>query len=99
VALTGRRVGSWWLEGLVRPLVIAAMVACMAAPCVALLEWLWAGWDGTYLVVFAFFAALEGILSERFLRPRRPALWEYLSSRAAELLVSCSPSWPTIPLG
>ena len=58
---------SRWVEDLLRPTLIAAMMACLTAPLVVGVEWLMPGWDGTYLLVFAFLASLEGILSERAL--------------------------------
>ena len=76
----------WWLENLLRPLIIAVMMACMASPIVGLLAWLMPGWDGTYFLVFCFLAALEGILSERTLVRQRITGYAYLGSRAAEFL-------------
>jgi hypothetical protein len=79
--------GNWWVENLLRPVLIAAMMACLAAPLVAILEWLLPGWDGTYFLVFCFLAGLEGILSERALRRQRISGWGYLGSRSAEFLI------------
>jgi hypothetical protein len=78
--------GTWWIENLLRPLVIAVMMACLASPIVGILEWLMPGWDGTYFLVFCFFAALEGIASERALVRQRITGYSYLASRAAEFL-------------
>ncbi|MFC2037845.1 DUF4129 domain-containing protein [Chloroflexota bacterium] len=78
---------SWWVQNLLRPVLIAAMMVCLAAPPVEILEWMMLGWDGTYLLVFCFFAGLEGILSERVLRKQRITGWAYLGSRGAELLI------------
>ena len=82
-----RGVGNWWVENLLRPALIAAMMACLATLPVRAMEGLLGGWDGTYFLVFAFLASLEGVLSERALRKRRIAGWGYLASRAAEALI------------
>jgi hypothetical protein len=79
--------GSWWIENLLRPALIAGMVACLTSPLVVLFQWLLPGWNGTYFVLFAFLASLEGILSERTLRKRRITGWAYLGSRASEALL------------
>ncbi len=78
---------NWWIENLLRPVLIATMMTCLAAPVVQAIEWLIAGWDGTYFLVFAFFAGLEGILSERVLQKRRIGGYGYLASRGAEAVV------------
>ena len=81
------RGSSWWVENLLRPVLIAVMMVCLAVPLVRILEWMRPGWQGTYFLVFCFFAGLEGILSERSLRRRRITGWSYLGSRAAEALI------------
>ncbi len=78
--------GSWWLENLLRPVIIAAMMLCLAAPITGFVEWMLVGWDRTYFLVFLFFVCLEGIFSERLLRSQRVAGYNYLASRAAELV-------------
>jgi hypothetical protein len=78
---------SWWVDNLLRPALIAAMLTCLMAPPVALLEWLYEDWEGTYVLAFAFVAGLEGIISERTLQKQRITGWGYLVSRAAEFLV------------
>ncbi len=85
--MVDQRSGNWWVENLLRPVLIAAMMTCLAAPLVTVLEWLLPGWDGTYFLLFCFLAGMEGILSERALRRRRISGWAYLGSRAAELLI------------
>jgi hypothetical protein len=90
--MSGRSSGNWWLENLVRPLLIAAMMTCLAVPPVVILEWAmakWAmaEWNGTYFLAFAFLASLEGILSERVLHKKRITGWGYLASRGAEALI------------
>jgi len=76
-----------WLENLLRPVLIALMLVCLLAPVVALLEWMLSGWQGDYFLVFTFFAGLEGLLSERLLRQRRITAYNYLASRASEVLI------------
>jgi hypothetical protein len=78
---------NWWMENLLRPVLIAGMVACLASPPIVLLEWVFPEWNGAYFLVFAVGASLEGILSERALQKRRISGWEYIGSRAAELLI------------
>jgi hypothetical protein len=75
------------VENLLRPVLISGMMACLASPGVLLVEWLGGGWDGTYFLLFAFGASLEGILSERLLQRRRISGWAYFGSRAAELIL------------
>jgi hypothetical protein len=85
--MNGNKAGGWWVENLLRPVVVAAMLVCLVAPLTRLLEALFLGWDGTYFLVFSFFAGLEGILSERVLQKQRVKGWGYLGSRAAEALI------------
>jgi hypothetical protein len=81
------RASSWWVENLLRPVLIAVMMVCLATPLVRILEWMLPVWQGTYFLVFCFLAGLEGILSERSLRKRRISGWAYLGSRATEALI------------
>jgi hypothetical protein len=85
--MSEQKVGPGWVENLLRPVLISGMMACLASPGVLLVTWLAPGWDGTYFLFFAFFASLEGILSERLLQRRRISGWAYLGSRAAELML------------
>ena len=78
---------SRWVEDLLRPAVIAAMMVCLTAPLVVGLEWLMPGRDGTYMLGFAFLASMEGILSERALAKRGITGWGYYASRGAEALL------------
>lgn len=84
---------SRWIENLLRPTLIAGMMTCLATPFVVLLQELTRAPDGTYpfrgtyFLVFAFLASLEGILSERLLQARRIGGWAYLASRGAEALI------------
>jgi hypothetical protein len=88
-----QRASGWWIENLLRPVMIAGMLVCQATPIVLLMEALARApdgsklWNGTYFLIFAFLASLEGILSERMLQRRRITGWAYLGSRAAELLI------------
>jgi hypothetical protein len=85
--MNAQKTGDWWVENLLRPVLVAAMLVCLIAPLTRLFEVLFSGWDGTYFLVFGFFAGLEGILSERVLQKQRITGWGYLGSRAAEALV------------
>ena len=87
MALNGKRTDGQWLGDLLRPMVLAAMLTCLLAPIVVGLERLLVGWEGTYLLVFAFLAGLEGILSERALQERDITAAGYLVSRGAEGLI------------
>jgi hypothetical protein len=82
-----RVAGNWWVENLLRPVLIAAMMVCLTTLPVRAMAWFLAGWDGTYFLVFSFLASLEGILSERTLQKQRISGGGYLGSRAAEALV------------
>ena len=59
------------VDNLLRPVVIAAMLACLTSPLVYVLQGLDMGYNGSHFVIFAFLASLEGILSERVLQRRR----------------------------
>ncbi len=86
MAVEGSGAGRDWTAGLLRPVLIAGMVACLASPVVLFLEEILPYWKGTYFLFFCFFASLEGILSARLLRRQRITGWAYVASRAAELL-------------
>jgi hypothetical protein len=79
--------GSWWVENLLRPIVIAIMMTCMVAPAARFLRWPDAEWASSLFLAFVFLANMEGILSERLLHKQRITGWAYLGSRAAEWLV------------
>jgi hypothetical protein len=87
MAMKERSTQSKWVDNLLRPVLIASMLACILAPLVKIIEWLVPTWQGTYALVFAFFAGLEGILSERALQRRGIGGYGYLISRGAELLI------------
>ncbi|MBN1137373.1 MAG: hypothetical protein JXM73_12360, partial [Anaerolineae bacterium] len=79
--------GGRWVDTVLRPVLVAAMLTCLAAPGVGLLEQLLPGWNGDCFLVFSFLANLEGILSERLLHRRRVSGWSYVASRGAEALI------------
>jgi hypothetical protein len=91
--MTGAATSNRWIEGFLRPLILAGMVVCLAYPVVGILEELTRGqdgaylWQGSYFLAFLFVASLEAVLSERVLRKRRITGWAYLGSRAAEALL------------
>jgi len=87
MALSGERTDGWWLSDLLRPTVLAAMLTCLLAPIVVGMERILVDWEGTYFLVFAFLAGLEGILSERALQRRDVTAAGYLVSRGAEVLI------------
>lgn len=81
------RSSQWWVQNLLRPALVAGMLACLVAPLAGLVEHWFEGWNSTTFLIFSFFAGLEGILSERALNKQRVKGWGYLASRAAEALV------------
>ena len=82
------RAGSYWVvDNLLRPVMIAGMLACLTAPLVYVLQWLGLGYNANYFLIFAFLASLEGILSERILQRRRVTGWAYLGSRLSEAIL------------
>ena len=84
----GTRSGSSMVvENLLRPVMIAGMLACLTAPLVYVLQWLGLGYNAGHFMVFAFLASLEGILSERVLRRRRVTGWAYVGSRVSEAIL------------
>jgi hypothetical protein len=87
MALAEQGNSNWTVENLLRPVVIAAMMACLTAPLVYTLQALDLGYNGNYFLIFAFLASLEGILSERLLQRRRITGWAYLGSRLAEIIL------------
>lgn len=87
MAMTGRVTTNWIVDGLLRPVVIAAMLACLTAPLVYVLQALNQGYQGSTFLIFAFLASLEGILSERALQRRRITGSTYLVSRFAEVVL------------
>jgi hypothetical protein len=78
--------GHWWVENLLRPVLVAGMMACLASPIALTLQFWFPRWNPIYFLIFAFFGGLEGTLSERALRKRNIKGWAYLSSRGAEAI-------------
>lgn len=88
MAVSGARGrAAWWVELGLRPLLIAAMMACLAVLLGEVLEIVAPLPSAAFFPVFVFFACLEGILSERPLHERRASGWELALARGAELLV------------
>lgn|GEM_PF-3563736 len=54
----------WW-AGLVRPMILAALMACLVAPLVVLGEGFIPNWRGEYLLLVIPLVALEGLWSQR----------------------------------
>jgi hypothetical protein len=83
-----------WVENLFRPLVIGAMVGCVALSMVELARLLFPTWNGIYLLVGCVLAALEANYSYRLIRARTSGIsgerWMWTSTdvlrfRAVEL--------------
>lgn len=83
-----------WLENLFHPLVIGAMVGCIALSLVELIRLIVPTWNGTYLIVGCVLAALEANYSHRLVRAKTSGIsggwwmWtstEVLRFRAVEL--------------
>jgi hypothetical protein len=87
MAMSERTNVNWTVDNVLRPVMIAAMLACLTSPLVYALQGLNLGYNGGHFVVFAFLASLEGILSERVLQRRRITSWAYLGSRLAEAVL------------
>jgi hypothetical protein len=78
---------SRWLDDALRPLVVAAMIACVAASWVGLISLMSPGWRGTYLIVFCFLVALEAFATRKLMNTRLHRLdarWRY---RLAEIFM------------
>ena len=74
-----------WPALIFRPLLIAALVICIAAGWVMSIEFVVAGWRGEYLIWVVALVTLETLVVERHLRRQR-AFSEYrLQVRLAEL--------------
>ncbi len=75
-----------WQVLLFRPLVISAMVTCVAAGWIMLLQFALTGWNGEYLVALVALVTFETLLAERQWRLRQLALGHprSLSVRLAE---------------
>ncbi len=74
-----------WLEQLLRPLIVAVLISCVAASWAWLLRIMLPDWNDGYLIALCFLAAMEAFISHRLLRTRLDRLdarWRY---RAAEI--------------
>jgi hypothetical protein len=79
-----------WLRDTFRPLVMAAMVGCVAWSAVELIRSFWPPWNGTFLVVGCVLVALEAHYSYRLLRTRRALRFSATQFRVAEFAVILS---------
>lgn len=86
MALNAQPSSSRWIELGLRPVLVAAMLTCLATPVAIAVERIVPGWQGGVFLAFAFLANLEGILSERLLSRQHVTGWAYLASRLAETL-------------
>jgi hypothetical protein len=82
-----KTVGSWWVQNLLRPVLVAGMLVCLAAPLVMVMHQILPDLQIAHFLVFCFLASLEGILSERLLRKQHVTGPAYLGSRVAEAFV------------
>lgn len=77
-----------WLDSLLRPLLVAAMVGCVVLSLVGFVRLLLPDWDGSYLVVFCALTTFEAFYSYRLIRDSRmmrlSGAWKY---RAMELVL------------
>ena len=74
-----------WPALVFRPLLITALVACIAAGWVMSIEFLLVGWQGGYLVWVVALVTVETLVVERQLRKRRIFSTLRLQVRLAEL--------------
>ena len=68
-----------------RPLVIGALVTCIAAGWIMSVEFPWSGWRGDYLIPLVFVVSVEMLLVEQQLRVRRFDTMQRLQIRLAEM--------------
>ncbi|MFQ5611450.1 MAG: DUF4129 domain-containing protein [Anaerolineae bacterium] len=76
-----------WMDNLFRPLLIVAMVACIALSLVNLLRLFFPAWNGLTLMGSMVLAAVEGIYAYRVLRRLGWRGWARLRYRLAEWAV------------
>lgn len=76
-----------WLEDVVRPLLVAALITCIAASWVGLVNRSATGADAGYLTPLCFLVAIEAFISRRLIRTRLHRLDNAKKYRAAELFV------------
>lgn len=63
-AHTGPGASRWWAS-LFRPLLLAALMACLVTPLIVLGEGFFPGWQGEYLLLVVPVVVLEGLWSQR----------------------------------
>jgi hypothetical protein len=73
-----------WLRQIVRPLILAAMVAVMGLAIVQLVQLFIPTWDGRYIAVLLGFLVIETHLSHRFLEQQELRSGERMRYRLAE---------------
>ncbi len=73
-----------WLRQIVRPVILATMVAIMGLAIVQLVQLFLPTWDGRYIGVLLVFLVLETHLSHRFLQQQQMQAGERLRYRVAE---------------
>jgi hypothetical protein len=78
---------SAWLRNVFQPLVISAMVGCVAVALADLAHLINPTWNGTYLVAACVLAALEASYSHRLLKAMSPVEREPTRFRVIELLM------------
>jgi hypothetical protein len=80
--------GSGWNNRVFRPLLLAALAACVAALLADTVRILLPRWDGNVLIAAAVLAVLEASISLRIRRARRPAGGALVRFRLSELLLA-----------
>ncbi|MGD2145635.1 MAG: hypothetical protein PVH41_02950, partial [Anaerolineae bacterium] len=77
--------GRIWVEAVFRPLVVAAMLGCIALSLVSLIGLFYPEWSGAYLVAGSVLAAIEAAYSRRLVRARNIRARELARFRAIEI--------------
>ena len=88
--MTSRLRETAWIENLFRPLVVGAMVACVAVALADLARlffppWLFPAWKSLYIIVVCVLAALEAAYSYRLVQTRSISGNDLLRFRVIEL--------------
>jgi len=76
-----------WVDDVLRPLVMAVMVGCIAWSVVELVRAVAPAWNGTFLVVGCVLVALEANYSHRLLKTRWELRFSAMQFRLAEMVV------------
>lgn len=76
-----------WVRTVFQPLIVAAMMACLAVSVVQVLQLFVPTWSGAYLTFIVFVSALEAVAANRLVRRRRLRGKEMLAFRAGEWLL------------